>query len=216
MDIQKLLDDHILLVHHLARQNISRFKNVGYDMDLEELTAVFFEVFMLAAQKWDEEQGKFTTYLTWACTNKVTAMLKKHFRHKGEANRVTYEHEMATASDEDDRESGLEIFGESDTAFGAMEIKQALAEEMKHISPFARLLIEYTLCPPEFIERELAAQEAKHELSLDMQGESYRRKSLNIGFVANCLLKTASSPSAKRFIRNAVNEAKSAVLRAAA
>lgn len=215
MNIQKLLDDHTKLIHHLARLNIGRLKAVDIQIDLEELTAIFFEVFVVAAQKWDEDQSRFTTYLTTACSNKVTAILKKHFAGSGEANRVTYEHEMTLADDEE-HETGIGVFGEDNADLNAIEVCQALSEELNNISPFARLLIEYTLCPPDFIERELEAQEAKHEFSLNMEGEAYRRKSLTISFVANCLMKTTDSSATRRFIRKAVNEAKSAVLRVAA
>ncbi|SSS49763.1 Uncharacterised protein [Acinetobacter baumannii] len=96
---------------------------------------------------------------------------------------------------------------------------QTLTEEMQQLSPFAKILLKFTLNPTDFIERELLAQEAKYQLSLNTpeknESRGPRRRKLNLSFVANCIMKTAETNKEKRFIRDAVKEVEEAVTRVA-
>lgn len=213
-DQEKLFEDHDKLLHHLAYRNIGRLTAVGISMDKDELYAIFCEVFVVAIQTWDETKGKLTTYLTTACLNKVSWLLKKY--RLGE-NRTEFESVIAHRLNKGDEEFSIDIFidEQSYTEIGNYELMDALKDEIAHLSPFAKILLEYTLNPPEFIERELQAQEAKHQFSTELNLDSRKcpRKVLNLNFVANCLIKTAESNQAKNFIRKATKEVEAAVMR---
>ncbi|MFH3639310.1 sigma-70 family RNA polymerase sigma factor, partial [Acinetobacter baumannii] len=87
----QLFRDHDKLLRHLAHRNISRLTSVGYCIDVEELYAIFCEVFVVSIQTWHESKGKLTTYLTTACLNMVSRLLKKY--HLGD-NRTEYESDI--------------------------------------------------------------------------------------------------------------------------
>lgn len=218
-DQDQLFTDHDKLLHHLAHRNISRLTQVGYCIDVEELYGIFCEVFVVSLQTWDESKGKLTTYLTTACLNMVSRLLKKHHLGDIKTDRESVIAERLS-NGEENFDADIFVDSQSHHILGSFEVMEALQEEAKALSPFARILLEYTLNPPDFIERELEAQEAKLEFSRTFDSDdlpSYRRrKSLNnISFVAQCLMKTAESSKAKRFIREAVKEVKTAVMKAA-
>lgn len=218
-DQDQLFKDHDKLLRHLANRNISRLTSVGYCIDVEELYAIFCELFVVSIQTWDESKGKLTTYLTTACLNMVSRLLKKY--HMGD-NRTEHESEILYRLGDGEDGCDFDVFvdQQSHNILGPYELMQSLKEEMKNLSPFAKILLEYTLNPPEFIEKELLAQEAKYQFSVSEDLEvreargHYRRK-MNLNFVAHCMMKTAESSGAKRFIRRAVKEVEEAVTRVA-
>ncbi|MFS1997958.1 sigma-70 family RNA polymerase sigma factor (plasmid) [Acinetobacter baumannii] len=214
----QLFRDHDKLLRHLAHRNISRLTSVGYCIDVEELYAIFCEVFVVSIQTWDESKGKLTTYLTTACLNMVSRLLKKY--HLGD-NRTEYESDILhrMGDGEDDCDYDVFVDHQSQNILGPYELMQTLTEEMQQLSPFAKILLKFTLNPPDFIERELLAQEAKYQLSLitpeKNESRGPRRRKLNLSFVANCIMKTAETNKEKRFIRDAVKEVEEAVTRVA-
>lgn len=214
----QLFRDHDKLLRHLAHRNISRLTSVGYCIDVEELYAIFCEVFVVSIQTWDESKGKLTTYLTTACLNMVSRLLKKY--HLGD-NRTEYESDILhrMGDGEDDCDYDVFVDHQSQNILGPYELMKTLTEEMQQLSPFAKILLKFTLNPPDFIERELLAQEAKYQLSLNTpeknESRGPRRRKLNLSFVANCIMKTAETNKEKRFIRDAVKEVEEAVTRVA-
>lgn len=210
MDVNQLFINHDKWLRDLSFRNIGRLTKVGYPIDADELYSIFCEAFMdCVTNHWSEEKGKLTTYLYHVCFNKVSDMLDKYFRM--EANTKS-ECEIVRFDEEGNESSGMESFGGSNTSFDEYALMQALQKEAESLSPFARLLLEYTLNPPDFIERELQAQEAKHELSLTMDGTAtYRRRFLNLSFVAKCIEKTSDN-SIKSQVRDAIKEVKTAVI----
>lgn len=217
MNQDQLFKDHDKLLRHLAYRNVGRLTQVGYCIDADELYGIFCEVFVVSLKTWDETKSKLTTYLTTACVNKVSQLLREY--HKGD-NRTECESVLIDrlSNGEEGFDADIFVDGESRHILGAYEVMQALQEEAKTLSPFARVLLEYTLNPPDFIERELEAQDAKleHSKMVNEDLPTYRRKSPvnNIGFVAHCLMKTAESNGAKKFIKDAIKEVKRAVMQA--
>lgn len=90
-----------------------------------------------------------------------------------------------------------------------------MQKRRKSFPPFARLLLEYTLNPPEFIENELRAYEAKFEVSAQTDDQTIRRRPLTVAFVAGCLdLAAGDNPKARYLIKKARKELRNAVLSA--
>ena len=215
MNKDQLYKDHYRLLHSLSRKNIGRLTQVGYQIDAEELFSIFCEVFVISLESWDENQSKLSTYLTHACNNKVTSMLRTYFAARGHSH-ASLECDLYNPSDEDDY-IGANIFEDKNSAniLGDYEVMEALAEVAKKLSPFARLLLEYTLNPPEFIENELRAYEAKFEVSAQTDDQTIRRRPLTVAFVAGCLdLAAGDNPKARYLIKKARKELRNAVLSA--
>jgi DNA-directed RNA polymerase specialized sigma24 family protein len=212
MDVNQLFINHDKWLRDLAFRNISRLLKVGYPIDIDELYSIFCEVFMdCVSNKWDEEKGKLTTYLFYACNNKVSDMLDKYFRMEVNTKR---ECEFVIIDDSGSEINGIESFAQqSNNDLDEYELIQALLEEAKHLSPFARLLLEYTLNPPDFIERELQAQEAKHDLSLTMEDTAtYRRRPLNLSFVIHVLSQTSEGGIPRNRITKVKREIEKAII----
>lgn len=217
MDVNQLFLDHQKWLYDLAFRNIGRLTQVSYPIDVDELYSIFCEVFMdCVSGRWNQEKGKLTTYLFHACRNKVSDMIDKHFHMEIHTKK---ESEMVRIDEDGSERNGLESIAGSadDLAIDEYLLMEALSKEAENLSPFARLLLEYTLNPPDFIERELLAQEAKHDLSLTMDGVStYRRHFLSLSFVAKCMTKTMEQQITRSQVVRAMNEVKSAVIAVAA
>lgn len=213
MDKEQLFQDHHRLLHHIARKSIGRLIQVGYQIEYEEVYAILCEVFLKVLTHWRSEDSKLSTYLTVACNNHITAMIRDKIRRGS----MILESDLSQFNDEGEEfENNLFVDNGSHHILKDYEVIQALLVEAENMSPFAKILLEYTLNPPEFIEREFLAQEAKHEFSATVESEkraTRRVKSLNLNFVAKCLEKTATNPEAKKFIQRAIKEVQTAALR---
>lgn len=100
--------------------------------------------------------------------------------------------EMSDRSREDGCKSAVEIIA-SDclTPDQEVELSDTLNSIMGNLSPLARMIMQYTIEPPDFIEREFSAQESHAEFAREKNLPRRCRGSLNVSFVCSVLKKAA-------------------------
>lgn len=202
------------LIHFASQKALQRFSAAGLGdrVEYEEIFCQLREVFLKTYSKFDPEKAKFSTYFVNSSTNYITNEIQRMYRQ--DANYVNATDFFAN-SDIDD-ESSL------DNAFGGeeayLEEQVALESEVSlmrsGLSPLAQLLFDYSVNPLDFIIQEFHAQRAQCAFATSIGLKTSHPTEIDLRFVANCLKKTASTPAAVRFINNAVDEVKTAVLRA--
>lgn len=198
------------LVHFTSKKALKRLSacGLGERVEYEEIFGELREVFIKSFNQFDPERSKFSTYFVMACHNHVTNKIEKMYR---------IEIRLDSLDELDgDRESGSTM----DDMFNhnpMLEAEVALASELnlmrQRLSPFARILFDYSVNPPEFILQEFHAQRAQCTLATSLGLKTSHATEISLQFIANCLKNTSENPETVKCIKKAVDEVKTAVLR---
>ncbi|WP_151708881.1 hypothetical protein [Acinetobacter brisouii] len=201
------------LIHHASRKALARFAKAGLSghVEYDDIFGTLTEVFIRCYGLVNLNKAKFSTYFMTASFNRVTNMINYMFNHVEIRTDSVYE--ISQSSDDESFEPFEVFFSYTPDFEQTLELDDELRAIREKLSPFAKILLDYTLNPPEFIEREYMAQRANVQFASDL---GYKRatshsRNLNLQFVANCLRSTTSNPQELSFIRKAVDELRHAI-----
>lgn len=215
--------DNVGLIHTVARKGFGRLSGIGASVDYDDLFQELSEVFIKAYDGFDEDGSKFSTYFTVAAGHKINQIAEgyeldrmgvkttrfksdetcpktgkkkwKARKDKIHGGAVSVE-EMASWSEEGDSGSVIEsIDSGTATPEQLCQAQQELNVMLANLSPLAAKIVEMTLNPPEFIERELEAVEAHVEYARSNGFPRRNTASISVSFVADVLEKTTDVPA---------------------
>lgn len=219
-NLASYLEENEGLIHAAARMGYGRLQALGAQMDYDDLVQEMTELFIVAYDKFDESNGApFSSYFMFSARNKINKIgermelercgtmvvavekdsngrvveVKRKSIHAG-----TLGIEEINAKASDNGHSFEEtLASDMATPEEIVEATSVVASMMKQLSPLAAQMMEMTLNPPEFIEREFDAIAAHAEFARSMGIERRSRTELNLSFVAGILEKTSGLPIKK-------------------
>ncbi len=216
--IAKFFEENESLIHFASQKALKRFSAAGMGdrVDYEEIHGNLTEIFVKSYQQFDPSRSKFSTYFVTACHNFVTDSLDKLFRLevKIDSSSALEERVAMSLSDSSDNIIFDEIFDEDPMFEEEVELASQVNYMREHLSPFARILFDYSINPPQFILNEFYAQRAQCALATSMGFKTFHSTEINLQFIANCLRRTTKNPETIKHIKKAVDEVKQAVLHA--
>lgn len=211
--ISQFYTENESLIHFASQKALKRFAAAGLGdrIEYEEIFGNLTEVFLKSYQQFDPERSKFSTYFVTACHNFITDRMSKMFR-------VEMKTDSANAMAEMRSEDGDDNMDELFDTDPMLEDEVALLSEVNYmrqnLSPFARILFDYSVNPPQFIIDEFRAQRAQCSLASSIGLKTNHSTEIDLHFIANCLKGTAQNPETVKHLKRAVDEVKHAVLQA--
>lgn len=211
--LEQFFQENERLIHFATVKASRRFHAAGLadHFDYDEMHCQLSEVFIKSYYSFNPERAKFSTYFVTASVNEITSEIERIFRYD-------IKNISGSQSHPNDEEGGGELFDvlgdeSSHSAEDELEMEDEINHIRKNLSPLACTLLDYSINPPDFIKQEFYAQRAQTAFASSIGLKTSNSVDIDIRFVANCLKATVDNPKAERFIVNAVNEVKSAVMR---
>lgn len=200
--------ENVGLVHSAARKGAARAAAVGCStLDHDDFVQELTEVFIKAYDLHDPTKTRFSTYFMRSAYNHINKMMEKVNIERMEMGVRSVEEMSSWNQDDDGGELGFTV--EDVTAIGpeeAAQMNSMVNAWHAKLSPGARLVLEWTLNPPDFIENEFLAQLAHAEMARDMGLPRRSRLMIDASFVST-LLKQVTGKQA--FFGAALEEVKS-------
>lgn len=181
LPIAAFYEENSGLIHAVARHGYTRLVALNANLDYEDLVQDLTEIFIKSYALHDPIKSKFSTYFTNAAYNRLNAIARR-------AEQTC--RPQTISSTQLSVEFGEYDFFESLDDERASPEHEVLAQEsfksaIAKLSPFAKLLVEYTLTPPEFIVKEFKAQIAYAEMSRSRGIDIRGKHSLDLFFVVS-------------------------------
>lgn len=185
-DLDRYYAENTGLIHMVAKKGYARLMSIGASYDYLDLFQELSLVFVKAYDAFDDNNGnKFSTYFAVSAYHKVNAIAEDIQTERIDLKMRSVE-EMASWSEDGKDESEL-IADDSATPEQQHIANVQLANLMARLSPLAAQIVTLAIDPPEFIEREFAANSAHAKLSREKGTEIRASRSLNVAFVCSVL-----------------------------
>lgn len=211
--LEKFFIENESLIHFASQKALRRFAaaGLGDDVNYDDVYGQLREVFVKSYRTYDHEKAKFSTYFVTAATNAITNEISRLYRQV----KCISASQSYTGDGDEDSPSLFDVIGGVESG---VEDQLALESELQHLqetlSPLAKLLLSYSINPPDFIKQEFFAQRAQCTFATSIGFKTSHASEIDIRFIANCLRATVEDPKSHRFIDSAVNEVKEAVMQA--
>lgn len=211
MPLEQFYAENDKLIHFAALKALKRFKGAGLGdhIEYEEVHGRLTEVFVKSYHGYDPEKATFSTYFVRAATNTITNMIESMYRLEIHTDSATGLGAYDTDDGERDRQD--ELFHFDAMIEEHVELEDTIDNLRQELSPFASLLLEYSINPPDFIYQEFLSQREQSKYASSIGIKTHHSMSLNLRFIANCLRGTVDTPSEMNFIKSAVLEVERAV-----
>lgn len=178
------------LIHSVARKGAARAAAVGcstleYDDLVQELTETFIKAYDL----YDPAKTKFSTYFVRSAYNRLNELMAKVEVERVE-NGVRSVEEMGSWASGEEGEESLGITVEDVTSMGpeaTAQMQSTIRAWHSQLSGAGQLILEWTLSPPDYVEREFIAQQAHAEMARNMGIPRRARLDIDASFVAGVL-----------------------------
>lgn len=197
--------ENVGLVKQVAWKGYQRLIAIGATMEFDDLVQELSVTFVRAYDKFDESNGaKFSTYFVHAAYNDLNKLAKRI-----EAERVDLGMRSIEEIDALVGEGGSlaeRVASEAMTPEEIVERDSAIREIESRLTPVAALVMHWIIDPPDFLERELQAQQAHADYARS-RGIAKRNRISPARFVCDFLGRVTDIPAeqlqgAYRQIRN--------------
>ncbi|MCL2874686.1 MAG: hypothetical protein FWF12_00025 [Betaproteobacteria bacterium] len=202
------------MIHQVAVKGFKRLQAIGAAIEYEDVVQELTETFIKSYDLFDASLGmKFSTYFMRSAFNRVNAIVehyelervgikttrsKMNNQWKGRRTRVhagtSSVEEMSSRNSEDGGVEVMALPSGGASPEQIVEIGQRIREMMSCLSPVAAKLVEMTLNPPEFVERELRANQANSEFARANNLRRRCRSAPTLPYVAFLMEKTSGIP----------------------
>jgi RNA polymerase sigma factor (sigma-70 family) len=186
--------DNVGLIHSVARKGFRRLQAIGAITDYDDLVQALAVTFIKSYDLFDESKGAFSTYFVRSAFNKVNRIAEAHEIERLEL-RIRSVEEMSSWQEDGEMSVEETIAGNEPTPAQHYEAKNVRLGILDALSPVAEMIVEMAIDPPDFIEREFAAQVAHAEFARSNGVEKRSRGSLNVAFVCSVLERTTELSS---------------------
>jgi DNA-directed RNA polymerase specialized sigma24 family protein len=209
-DKARFYADNSGLIHKVARAGYTRLVSMGVSgMEYEDLYQELAIVFLDSFDLYDPNSGfKFSTYFTTSAYRRVNKIADK-VSDERIRNGVRSVEEMNSWSDDGESDIGNTFPSKFPTPEEIMAGATMARDILSTLSPVAALLANYTISPPDFIEREFAAAQAFADKARSEGVEKRAYQFLGLAYVCALAQKLKLFPSA------AITAAKAEIIQSA-
>lgn len=210
LPLNQFYEENENLIHFTSQKALKRFSacGLGERVEYDEIFSELREVFIKSYNQHNPEHStKFSTYYVTACHNHVTNRIEKMYRIEIKLDSLD-----VTVGDEESTTTFLDTLMNEDPMLEAQAI---LESELRHVrerlTPFAQVLLDYSVDTPDFIVQEFHAQRAQCALASSLGLKTSHSTEINLLFVATCLKSTTDNPEIVKCIKRAVDEVRHAI-----
>ena len=193
VELETYLAANVGLIHAVTKSANARLVKCGVSYDYEDLFQDLSITFIKAFDKYNDNLGyKFSTYFTVAARHEANKIVDKLIAERVEGKTRSVEEMTANFDDQADASEQIMCGGQTpeEHYISIDKIKGMVSG----LSPLAYKIVEMTIDPPDFIEREHQAQVAYAKRSRDTGVEKRVSENITVAFVCGVLTKLSTVP----------------------